>query len=86
MPFPIDFLLESSMRSLQDLELSSLNRAANLEKAIRTELNAWKEETAKAMLCRFMIENRDALVLPEVPTLKPKQAELFVEVEIRKFA
>jgi hypothetical protein len=81
MPLPLEFLLESSMRSLEDLELSSRNRAANLSKAIRIELDAFVEETAKAMLARWMIENRDALVLPEI---KPKRVDLFVEVETRK--
>jgi hypothetical protein len=81
MPLPLEFLLESSMRSLEDLELSSRNRAANLSKAIRIEMDAFVEETAKAMLARWMIENRDALVLPEI---KPKRVDLFVEVETRK--
>jgi hypothetical protein len=83
MPLPqLDFLLESSMRSLEDLELSSLNRAANLSKAVRTELDDWIEERAKAMLSRWMIQHRDALVFPEI---KPKQVELF-EAETKKRA
>lgn len=78
----IEFLLESSMRSLEDLELSARNRSANLSKAVRAELDAWIEQQAAAMLVRWMIEHRDALVFPEI---KPKRVEL-LEVESRKRA
>lgn len=83
MPLPqLEFLLESSMRSLEDLELNSRNRAANLSKAIRTELDAWIEQEAQALLARWMMTHRDALVAPEI---NPKRVELF-GVETRKTA
>ncbi|GAC1632816.1 MAG: hypothetical protein NVS9B14_06530 [Candidatus Acidiferrum sp.] len=50
------------MTSLQDLELAALNRSANLSRALKRELDSWVEQTAAAMLARWMIENREALL------------------------
>jgi hypothetical protein len=71
---PIDFLLEASPKSLQDLELAALNRSANLSKTLKTELDAWVEQLALAMLARWMIENREVLLRAAV---KPKSVDLF---------
>lgn len=62
MSISLAFLLECSMKSLEDLELNSLNRAANLSKAARTELDEWVEQLAQAKLARWLMENRHALV------------------------
>lgn len=59
---PIDFLLEASQTSLQDLELASLNRSANLARAVRSEIEQWIEQSAAAMVARWMIENREKLL------------------------
>jgi hypothetical protein len=59
---PLSFLLEASPTSLHDLELASLNRSANLGKAIRSELEQWILQEAAAMLARWMIENRETLL------------------------
>ena len=59
---PIDFLLEASLISLQDLELAALNRRANLSRAILSELDQWVEQSATAMLARWMIEKREELL------------------------
>lgn len=59
---PLDFLLEASTMSLQDLELAALNRSANLGKTVKSELEQWIEQCAAAMLARWMIENREALL------------------------
>ena len=75
---PLDFLLECSMVSLQDLELSAMSRSANFAKQLRVELDMWVEETATAMLARWLQENRDSIreMLVTVD-VKPKKAELF---------
>lgn len=78
MPFPsLDFLLDASAKSLADLELSSLNRAANLSKSLKREMDAWIEESASAMLARWMIENRAELLRQTAATLLPDKVELF---------
>lgn len=63
MPLPsLDFLLESSLHSLQDLELSTLARSSNVGKGVKVEMEEWVEQLAAAMLARWMIENREALL------------------------
>jgi hypothetical protein len=85
MPFPsIDFLLDASIKSLADLELSSLNRAANLSKTIKREMDAWIEESASAMLARWMIENRAELLRQTSTTLLPDKVELFQSQPVNK--
>lgn len=59
---PIEFLLEASLMSLQDLELASLNRSDKLGKQVRIMLEEWIEQKAAAELARWMIENRDKLL------------------------
>jgi hypothetical protein len=73
----IDFLLESSTRSLQDLELASLNRSANLARAVRSEIEQWIEQTAAAMVARWMIENREALLSAGAATIDANLEEIF---------
>jgi hypothetical protein len=75
---PLDFLLEASSISLQDLELASLNRSGNLSKALRHELEMWIEQAALAMLARWFIENREAILCRDVsPQIGPVSVELF---------
>jgi hypothetical protein len=74
---PISFLLEASPTSLQDLELASLNRSANLGKAVKSELQMWIEQSAAAMLARWMIENREALLAAGAAIDTPDLADLF---------
>lgn len=85
---PLDFLLEASLMSLQDLELASLNRSANLSKALRREIEAWIEQEAIALLARWMIENRDVILQGAALTVevKPKKAEFFEAREVKKTA
>ncbi|TMI88341.1 MAG: hypothetical protein E6H00_12980 [Bacillati bacterium ANGP1] len=59
---PLSFLLGASTNSLEDLELAALNRRANLAKAVRYELEQWIEQSAAAMVARWMLENREALL------------------------
>lgn len=67
-----EFVLHASMKALEDLELASLNRAANLGKAIRAEVETLAEQAATAMLARWMIENRETLLQAGISL---KQAE-----------
>ena len=62
---PWDFFLQASNPSLESFELSRLNRAANLRKEIAVLLEQWMEETAQAMLARWVREDRKALPQPE---------------------
>jgi hypothetical protein len=68
---PIEFLLESSSISLQDLELASLSRASNLGKAIKEEMFMWAEQYAAAMLARWMMDNREKLLATRDIRVKP---------------
>jgi len=56
---PWEFLLSASQNSLQSFELSRLNHAANLRKEIAQLLDSWLEETAAAMLARWLMEQRE---------------------------
>lgn len=58
----LDFLLDASQISLEDLELASLNRADSLGKQIRQNLDHWVEQRAAAAVARWMIEHRDELL------------------------
>ena len=55
---PSEFLLSASRTSLQSYELSRLSHAANLRKEISALLDQWLEETASAMLARWLMEQR----------------------------
>jgi hypothetical protein len=63
---PWEFLLSASKNSLQSYELSRLAHAANLRKEITALMDQWLEETAAAMLARWLLEQRErAARLPE---------------------
>lgn len=83
---PLDFLLDASLTSLHDLELAALNRSANLGKATKTELCEWIEQSAIAMLARWMIENREALLSTVDSSKKEEFEELFETPKHRKSA
>lgn len=51
-----EYLRDASMPTLQSFELSRLNHAANIRQEIDTLMNQWLEETAAALLARFLIE------------------------------
>lgn len=83
---PLSFLLEASQRSIQDLELAALNRSSNLGKGVKGELELWVEQTAAAMLARWMIENRDALLDAGIKVSDAGLESLFETVERKKSA
>ena len=49
-----NYLHEASNPSLESFELSRLNHAANLRKEIAALLDQWIEETAEAILARWV--------------------------------
>jgi hypothetical protein len=61
---PWDFLRQASNSSLQSFELSRLNNAANLRREIGHLMDQWLEETAQAMLARWLLDHRDELRAP----------------------
>ena len=63
------FLLSASRNSLQSFELTRLSHAANLRKEINALLDQWLEESASALLARFLMEQREHPAHPmEAPT------------------
>jgi len=61
---PIDYLHSASRSSLQSFELGRLNHAANLRREITVLIDQWLEETAEAMLARWMLEHHGSLREP----------------------
>lgn len=59
---PLDFLLVCSEKSLQDFELSRLNRLANLRKQVHTIEDELRQAEAEAMLARWFMDYRDRLL------------------------
>src|SRR6476646_2005372 len=56
---PWEFLLSASRNSLQSFELSRLAHAANLRKEITALIDQWMEESAAAVLARWLLEQRE---------------------------
>src|SRR5712692_3804749 len=65
---PIDYLSSASRTSLESFELSRLNHAATLRREIAALIDQWIEETAEAMLARWMLEHHTMLHQPRPPT------------------
>jgi hypothetical protein len=61
---PWDYLRQASFPALQSFELSRLNHAANLRKEIDVLFDEYLQETASALLARFLMDKsnkREAL-------------------------
>ncbi|MBZ5701495.1 MAG: hypothetical protein LAN84_06580 [Acidobacteriia bacterium] len=69
---PWEFLFSASSFSLQSYELSRLNHAANLRKDIGRLLDQWMEESACALLARWLIEQRERSV--HAPAFAPEKS------------
>ncbi len=70
--FPWDYFRNASLRSLESFELTRLSHAANLRKEIVSLVDEWMEESARAMLARWMREHWSQLRGPDAsvePTL-----------------
>src|SRR5258706_16331057 len=63
---PVDYLRSASRTSLQSFELARLNHAANLRREIAVLIDQWLEETAEAMLARWMLEHHGSLRQPSL--------------------
>jgi hypothetical protein len=59
---PMEWLFDCSERTLQDLELSSLDRGAKFLKGAKTDWNAAVSEMAKAEVARYFREHRDEIL------------------------
>jgi len=67
---PVDYLGSASRASLESFELSRLNHAANLRREIAALIDEWIEETAEAMLARWMLEHHTMLHQSQPSTAK----------------
>lgn len=73
LPLPsLEYLLTCSKGSLQDVELASLNRAANCLKQAKIEWDEACVHREAAGVARWLIENRDALLQQTSRTLEIK--------------
>jgi hypothetical protein len=63
---PINYLHNASRSSLQSFELARLNHAANLRREIAALIDQWLEETAEAMLARWMLDHHGSLRQPSL--------------------
>jgi hypothetical protein len=54
-----EYLRDASKITLQSFELSRLNHAANLRKQVDNLLSQWLDETAAALLARFLLDQTD---------------------------
>jgi hypothetical protein len=73
---PWDYLHDASGPSLESFELSRLNHAANLRREIAALLDQWIEETAQALLARWVREDRKLAQQPHPPPDSLPQIEL----------
>ena len=67
---PVDYLHTASRSSLQSFELSRLDRAATLRREISALIDQWIEETAEALLARYMLEHHSALRQPTISAVE----------------
>jgi len=63
---PVDYLRSASRTSLQSFELARLNHAANLRREIAALVDQWLEETAEAMVARWMLDHQSSLREPQL--------------------
>jgi len=71
---PWDYLHDASTTSLESFELSRLSHAANMRREITALLDQWIEDSAQALLARWVREDR---ALPrEQPSEIAPQTEL----------
>lgn len=75
----LEWLLETSKRELQELELASLNRS---QRAIKTARLEWEEALAQrsvAEVARWLIENREAMLEMGRRTIDQQEVLVFPE-------
>lgn len=74
---PIEYLLDASRKSLQDLEIAARNRAANIAKNIKHELEMWEEQSVEADVASWFLEHREELLRARALEVKPHKVEFF---------
>lgn len=72
----IEYLLECSDQSLQDLELACLNRSQQCVRTARLEIEQAVAQREAAGVARWLIENRRALLDAAHATLGGRQITL----------
>ncbi len=72
---PWEFLDSASSFALQSYELSRLSHAANLRKEIGRLLDQWLEESASAMLARWLLEQRKRRASTLEPARSPEPGD-----------
>lgn len=72
---PWEYLREASPPSLQSFELTRLNHAAHLRKEIATLVDQWLEETACALLARWLFDHQADLRAPPPAAEEPRALE-----------
>jgi hypothetical protein len=60
-PLSLKYLETASDRSLESYEMSRLNHASNLRKEIGELIDQWMDESAAALLARWLLEHRRQL-------------------------
>jgi hypothetical protein len=70
---PWNYLHDASASSLESYELSRLNHAANLRRELTALLDQWIEDSAQALLARWVREDR---ALPHRSSDESPQSEL----------
>lgn len=80
---PWEYLRLASDASLQSYELTCLNHAANLRKEIAVLVDQWIENSACALLARWLLENPAYFRPPDLLEQPPHpQGDLFAEASL----
>ena len=77
---PIEYLLDCSLKSLEDLELAALNRSQQCLKAARAEFEEACAQREAAGVARWLRENRETLLG------RRKESEEVIKMKERKSA
>ena len=76
---PWNYLHDATATSLESYELSRLNHAANIRREVGALIEQWIEDTAQALLARWVREDRmiRAATCPqaELPFAAPRSAQ-----------
>lgn len=82
---PLEFLFDASKTLLDSLRLAALNRASNMSKQIKKDLDDWITQEATVLLVEWMMEHREQLVARREVEVKPLKIEM-LERERKKSA
>lgn len=77
----LEDLFDFSDSALQDLELSALNRAANLSKIAKRDIDSWIEQMAAGMVTQWFRENRSKILRGDAVQAAPHKVEFLSDVK-----